>query len=813
MLHRIPEKALSLHKRESKLVTMVEIDQILLAERNLNRNNCQPLLQRFGTLADAERVSVFKNQVDSDGTLRTSLIAEWCAETRMAQLGNPQLENVPFSERLEPLKQLLSSNTPLMRHAEELSPEESALFVAKGAQAVLLLPVFVKGEFYGIIGAEKHASAELWDDESLGFLKVTVASISMALERKYAEEELAEAKEQFQAVLDAMPGFVSWIDSNLTYLGLNQYLAATLGGSPKDYIGKKVGFMNPRFYNFLKQLFASPYQGNIMEDSVVIHGRRFHHLIVAQKYQQGKAAVCVGIDITDRKIMEEKLREQAALLDITHDAVILQDLEGRTLYWNDSARRMYGWTKEEVLGRNIKHELYAESDLERCDEINREILEKGSWMGELRQRTKDGKTIIVESRCTIVPNERGQADKILMVNTDITEKKNLESQMLRNQRMDSIGLLASGIAHDMNNVLAPILSSLVLIRAKSADEQIQRWIALLEQSAERGKELMKQILSFARGESGERAVLNLGKLAEEAYRFISQVFPKEIEIQLEVPSTLWMILGETTKIYQALLNLCVNARDAMPNGGRLTIKLENVEITAAQKSFHINAKEGEYVRLTVSDTGTGIPPEVLDKIFEPFFTTKEVGRGTGLGLSVVYSVMNSHGGFVDVETEVGKGTSFMLYFPATKSEQSEQMDEPLETMFGCGEGILLIEDELAVREVTAAILLSMGYNVLTAKNGAEAVALFAQHQHEIHLVLTDLMMPVMDGIACIHAIRSINPSIPVVAMTGLMNEEKAAKLSQLGIQGSINKPFRAEVLLKTIFQALKQTAVRTSSSS
>lgn len=346
MLHRIPAKAPSLQRRESKLVTMVEIDQILLAERDLNRKNCQPLLQHFGTLADAERVSVFKNQADSDGVLRTSLIAEWCTETQMAQLGNPQLENVPYSEKLEPIKQILSTNTPLMFRAEELSAEESALFVAKGAKAALLLPVFVGGKFYGIIGAEKHASAELWDEETLGFLKVTVASISMALERKYAEKELAEAKEQFQAVLDALPGFVSWVDSNLTYLGLNQYLAATLGGTPKDYIGKKVGFMNPRFYDFLKQLFDSPYQGNIMEDSVVIHGRRFHHLIVAQKYQQGKAAVCVGIDITDRKIMEEKLREQAALLDITHDAVILQDLEGRTLYWNESAKRMYGWTKK-----------------------------------------------------------------------------------------------------------------------------------------------------------------------------------------------------------------------------------------------------------------------------------------------------------------------------------------------------------------------------------------------------------------------------------------------------------------------------------
>ncbi len=797
--------------RERQLLTMIEIERFLLMERNLNRKNCLPLLKLCAELAEVDRITVFQYHPSESGNETLSVIAEWCAEgmEMQTQWQNLNLQSEQYQTVLERARQILNTGEMLMCHVKELTIAEQMLSSSGGVQALLLIPISVKNRFCGIAALQRVKSSALWDEEIRNFLKSTAVAVSIALERKYAEQDLVEAKEQFQAVLDAVPGFVSWIDSSLTYLGLNQYLASMLGKPVEEYIGKKVGFLNPKFHDFLKRLFESPYQGSIMEDTVTIGGRRMQHLIVAQKYHHGKAAVCVGIDITDRKIMEEKLREQAALLEITRDAVILQELDGRVLYWNASAKRIYGWTKEEVLGRNIKYDLYSESDIAE-DDVRRQILfEKGEWSGELRQRTKDGKVIIVESRCALVPNENGEPDKVLIVNTDITEKKNLESQMLRNQRMDSIGLLASGIAHDMNNVLAPILAGLLLLRQHNPDEQAKRWIDMLEKSAERGKELMRQILSFARGESGEKTVLNLSQLAKDVYRFVSQTFPKEIEVQLEAPSTIWMILGDSTKLYQAVLNLCVNARDAMPNGGKLTLEVKNVVLSAKQAALYVDAKEGEYVQLTVTDTGTGISPDVLDKIFEPFFTTKEVGKGTGLGLSIVYSVVNSHGGFLDVQTKLGQGTSFMLYFPATKAQQTQLIEEPIEAMAGCGEVILLVEDDVGVREVANAVLLSMGYTVLTANNGAEAVALFAMHQDEISLVLTDIMMPIMDGIACVHAIRAIKPSVPVVIMTGLMDGEKVAKLSTVGIQGSINKPFRAEALLQTVFRALKQTEVRT----
>ncbi|MCS7210050.1 MAG: PAS domain S-box protein [Chloroherpetonaceae bacterium] len=793
-------------KRERQLSLIVEIDRFLLTTRNLNRQTCQPLLQLVAELAEADRVFILEKEPAQNSQAAATFIAEWRRET--VQPSRLLSQHIEDSQALERIQRLLESGEVMMSRVADLSSAEQALFGQSGAQALLLLPIIVKGKFYGLLGCERHGSPLLWESDCLNLLKAAASSVSIALERKYIEQELMEAKEQFQAVLDAVPGFVSWVSADMTYLGLNRHLAAALGGKPEDFVGKKVGFLNSKFYNFLKGLFESPYQASVMEDTITIAGRQMQHLVFAQKYHQGQAAVCVGIDITDRKIMEERLREQAKLLEVTRDAVILQDLQGKVLYWNPGAVRLYGWTEEEVLGRSIRAELYDEADLAQIEAVHQKVLQTGQWIGELRQRTKSGKKVIVESRRTLVLNEKGEPDKVLVVNTDITEKKDLESQMLRNQRMDSIGLLASGIAHDMNNVLAPILTGLLLLRKQNPDEQSRRWIALLEESAIRGKELIKQILSFARGNSGEKTVFNPSHIVKDVARFISQTFPKEIEIECEAPATIWSIFGEPTQLHQVLLNLCVNARDAMPNGGRLTIRAENVVLDAAKAAAFVDAEEGEYVCLTVSDTGTGIAPDILDKIFEPFFTTKEVGKGTGLGLSVVFSVVRSHNGFIDVKTKVGSGTSFFIYLPATKTEQKEFGEESMEAMQGSGEVILLVEDDVAVREVAHAILLSMGYTVLTANNGAEAVAIFAQHSSEINLLLTDIMMPVMDGIACVHAIRSLRPDLPVVVMSGLMEGEKVAKLSSLGVQGSITKPFRAEALLQTVYRALKQTTVR-----
>src|SRR5919202_1162887 len=370
-------------------------------------------------------------------------------------------------------------------------------------------------------------------------------------------------------------------------------------------------------------------------------------------------------EIQQRQRSEQKIREQAALLDITTDAILVQDLDNQILFWNKGAERVYGFCAEEAIGKNALRLLYREP---LCDiEFNPKILiECGSWQGELHQVTKEGKQIVVAMRCTLVCDEQGSPKSILTVNTDITEKKQLEAQFLRAQRMESLGTLAGGIAHDLNNALTPIMMTVQLLETKLHDEQSQEWLSILETNVKRGADLVRQVLLFSRGLEGQRTTLKVEKLIAEIEKIAKQTFSRAIEIRTDLPTqNLWAICGEATQLHQVLMNLCVNARDAMQEGGILEICARNLWVDEYYARINLDAKVGPYVVITVSDTGIGIPREIIDKIFEPFFTTKELGKGTGLGLSTVIGIVKSHGGFVNVYSELGKGTQFKVYLPVT----------------------------------------------------------------------------------------------------------------------------------------------------
>src|SRR5262249_46844327 len=294
--------------------------------------------------------------------------------------------------------------------------------------------------------------------------------------------------------------------------------------------------------------------------------------------------------------------------------------------------------------------------------------------------------VIVESQWTLVSDDAGQPKSILIVNTNISEKKKMEAQFLRTQRMDSIGTLAGGIAHDLNNVLAPILMSVEMLKEKFKDDQSRRMLTILESSAKRGADMVKQVLTFARGVDGERVLLQTRHLIKEVTKIMGETFPKTIQVKSNVSEKLWTIMGDATQLHQVLLNLAVNARDAMPDGGTITVTAENTSLEQIPEQKNFDAKPGFYVVIKVSDSGTGIPPEVIDKIFEPFFTTKEMGKGTGLGLSTVLGIVKSHGGFVQVETEINKGTTFLVYLPASEAAQNQTVDtDPKQMPSGHGE--------------------------------------------------------------------------------------------------------------------------------
>jgi len=502
--------------------------------------------------------------------------------------------------------------------------------------------------------------------------------------------------------------------------------------------------------------------------------------------------------IQERQRAEQKIREQAALLDITKDAIFVQSLDNIILFWNKGAEQLYGWTVAEAIGKPVG-ELFGSETNALLSETQTVVLHQGDWQGELRQTTKAGHAIVVASRCTLVYDEQGQAVSILTVNTDITEKKQLETQFLRAQRLESIGTLASGIAHDLNNALTPLLMSVYLLKSKLQDEEGQRLLDTLERNTRRSTELVKQVLLFARGTESERMPISVEPLIQEIEYIVKETFPKNIKIHTDIPAqSLCTISGNRTQLHQVLMNLCINARDAMPQGGTLQISAENIWIDATYARMNIDAKVGSYVVLTITDTGCGISAEILDRIFDPFFTTKELGQGTGLGLSTVLGILKGHGGFITVTSRLGEGTQFKIYLSAieTPFHQSLLTDCSLPAT-GQGELVLVVDDEEPIRNTTEVLLENYGYRVLTAADGIEAIALYAQHKLEINAVILDMMMPVMDGMTTMRMLQKIDPQVKIIAVSGLMIGSKSSETGDL-IKTFLPKPYTSDELLRAL---------------
>ena len=509
-------------------------------------------------------------------------------------------------------------------------------------------------------------------------------------------------------------------------------------------------------------------------------------------------------DITEQKQAAQRIYEQAALLDVSTDAISVCDLNNQILFWNKGAQRLYKWKSAEVIGKNAEQILYnSEESLSPRRKIQATLAKEGKWQGELEQITKGGKKIVVESRWTLIYDEANNPKSILIVSTDITEKKQLQAQFLRAQRLESLGALAGGIAHDFNNILTPILAVAQLLSFKfpHLDESNKQLLSILEGSAKRGADLVKQILSFTRGVEGNRTTVQLRHLLVDVAQVAKKTFPKFIETQINVVPDLWTVFGDPTQLHQVLMNLVVNARDAMPDGGTLSISAENFWVEENYARMHVDAVVGSYVAIAIADTGTGIYPENIDRIFDPFFTTKEPGKGTGLGLSTAISIIKSHGGFVTVYSEVGKGSNFNVYLPSSQIIETE-IPEDAELPKGNGELILVVDDEATICEITKNTLNSHNYKVLTASDGIGALALYAQHKDDIRLVLIDMMMPGIDGHATILKLQRMNPQVKIIAMSGLISHGSIIQNQDLQIQGFLAKPFSSEVLLNTLCSVL-----------
>lgn len=512
--------------------------------------------------------------------------------------------------------------------------------------------------------------------------------------------------------------------------------------------------------------------------------------------------VAIRYEITERKRGEERIRQQASLLDKAQDAIMVCDLNYDILYWNKGAERIYGWPAEAALGRNIS-DLIGEKDETHFSESRSALEHADEWKSETTQKRKSGEKIIIESRWTLVRNEKGVPDYYLIINTDITEQKRTQEHLFRAQRMESIGTLAGGIAHDLNNILSPIMMSVDMLRLNENDSETSRWLDMIKENAERGTELVKQVLTFARGMAGERLRVQLKHIIKDLIAVLTETLPRSITVKYEVPSELWTISADPTQVHQVLMNVCLNARDAMPMGGTLKISASNVVVDESYARMNIDARPGEFVRLNISDTGTGMTIDILKRIFDPFFTTKEVGKGTGLGLATTMTIVRSHNGFINVYSEPSKGTRFSIYFPAVDAPKETAGSEPKSSIpRGKGELILVVDDEANIRDITLATLSRFGYNALSAVDGTDALAVYSQQREKIALVLTDMAMPYMDGASLIRALKKIQPDIKIIAMSGLISDSQTAELSNLNIDAMISKPFTAETLLTHLASVL-----------
>ncbi|MDZ7966911.1 MAG: PAS domain S-box protein [Nostoc sp. DedSLP03] len=504
-------------------------------------------------------------------------------------------------------------------------------------------------------------------------------------------------------------------------------------------------------------------------------------------------------DVTERKLAEQKISEQAALLDIVTDAILVRDFQSQILFWNRGAERMYGWLSTEAIGKNLQEICYTAGTQQQLEVPLKKVIESGSWQGELNKVTKSGQKIIVESRWTLMRDSAGKPKSILTVDTDITEKKQLEEQFFRTQRLESLGTLAGGIAHDLNNILTPILAAAQLLQGRilQDEERSGQLLALVETNAKRGATLVKQILSFARGNKGERTIIQIQYLISEIVQIAKQTFPKSIELSTFIPEGIWAVNGDITQLHQVLINLVVNARDALPDGGNINISVESKFIDEAYTRMNLDAKVGHYIVITVADNGIGIPPDIIDRIFEPFFTTKQVNSGTGLGLSTVLGIIRNHDGFIKVSSNVGKGSKFDLFLPAVEATQAFNIED-LDLLPGEGELILVVDDEPQIREIVTIILENHNYKILTASNGIEAIALYAQYEHQINAVLMDLIMPEMDGIIAIRTLRRMNMQVQIIACSGLNSMEIFAQSADANVQAVLLKPYTGRELLKTL---------------
>jgi len=677
-------------------------------------------------------------------------------------------------------------------------------------------PIFLHKTFVSFINMEFFDSVNKGSDISLLLKEISdYFSLSMLkeqslVERDYAVNTMKQSEDKYKNLFETIDDLIFTVSENGIILSVNSAFEKLTGWHQEFVINKNIiDFLCPEnSKNALNDIVTIAFGKNdkLLEckfltskkTTIDIELKMVSNFIA----NKSNSIICVGRDITERKRRELKILEQASLIELIHDAVVVIDNEMRITYLNKSAQKLFNESESgNILGRSI-FDLFNNSNNDNLDNVFEVIRINNSWVGEFNLKLKSGKEIIIESSWTKISNPNNKQDSILIINTDLTEKKQMETQFYRKQRMESLGTLSSGIAHDFNNILTPIVISLEVLKQRYKDERADKIIDTLQQTVNRGAELVNKILSFSRGTNIKNKIISPPIMINEMMKIIIETFPKSILISTNIEENIWNISGDVTQLDQVILNIFVNARDAMPNGGEIKVEVSNRTIKSDTQIFNSIMSAGDYVSISISDTGNGIDPVAIEKIFEPFFTTKPIGKGTGLGLSTSYATIKSHKGHIEVKSKIGIGTNFTLYFPKSLSDQISEPSNKLEQqkLINSNETVLIIDDEPAILEMYKYLLSFNGFKLFSANDGVEALNLFYANENKIKTVITDINMPNMNGITLARLIKKRNKNIKIIGVTG--NLENVNKISSERLFDFIlEKPFNITSLYKALSSA------------